>query len=40
MKEQNKSPENELNKMERNNLLDAEFKTVVVRMLSELRRDR
>ena len=36
MKEQNKSPEKELNKMETSNLLDAEFKTLLVRMLNEL----
>ena len=37
MKEQNKTPEKELNKMETSNLLDAEWKTLVIRMLSELR---
>ena len=36
MKEQNKTSEQELNKMEINNLSDAEFKTLVVRMLQEL----
>ena len=36
MKEQNKHPEKELNKMETSNLLDAEFKTLVIRMLNEL----
>ena len=36
MKEQNKTPEKELNKMEASKLLDAEFKTLVIRMLSEL----
>ena len=36
MKEQNKTPEKELNKMETSNLLDGEFKTLVIRMLSEL----
>ena len=36
MKEQNKSPEKELNKKETSNLRDAEFKIRVVRMLSEL----
>ena len=36
MKEQDKSPEKELNKMETSNLLDAEFKTLVIRMLNEL----
>ena len=37
MKEQNKTPEKELNKMKISNLLDAEFKTLVIRMLKELR---
>ena len=37
MKEQNKTPEKELNKMETSNLLDTEFKTLVIRMLNELR---
>ena len=36
MKQQNKTPEKELNKMETSNLLDAEFKTLVTRMLSDL----
>ena len=36
MKEQNKTPEKELNKIEISNLSDAEFKTLVVRMLKEL----
>ena len=36
MKEQNKTPEKEWNKMETSNLLDAEFKTLVIRMLNEL----
>ena len=36
MKEQIKIPEKELNKMETNNLLDAEFKTLVIRMLTEI----
>ena len=36
MKEQNKTPEKELNKMEISNLSDAEFKTLVIRMLKEL----
>ena len=38
MKEQNKTPDKELNKMETNNLLDTEFKTLFVRMLNELKR--
>ena len=37
MKEQNKTPEKELNKMETSNLPDAEVKTVVIRMFNELR---
>ena len=36
MKEQNKTPEKELNEMEINSLSDAEFKTLVIRMLKEL----
>ena len=36
MKEQNKTPEKKLNKMEKNNLSDTEFKTLVIRMLKEL----
>ena len=39
MKEQNKTPEKELNKMEMSNLSDAEFKTLVIRMLKELSED-
>ena len=35
MKEQIKTPEKEVNKMETSNLLDAEFKTLVIRMLNE-----
>ena len=34
-----KSPEKELNKMEISNLSDAEFKTLVIRMLKELSED-
>ena len=37
VKEQNKTPEKELNKMEISNLPDAESKTLVIRMLNELR---
>ena len=37
MKKQIKTPVKELNKMETSNLPDAEFKTLVIRMLSELR---
>ena len=36
MKEQNKTLEKELNKMEISNLSDVEFKTLVIRMLKEL----
>ena len=36
MKEQIKTPEKELNKMETSNLSDAEFKTLVRRMLDKL----
>ena len=36
MKEENKTPEKELKEMELTNLSDAEFKTLVVRMLKEL----
>ena len=36
MEEQNKTPEKELNKKEISNLSDAEFKTLVIRMLKEL----
>ena len=36
MKEHNKTPEKELNKMKIANLSDAEFKTLVIRMLREL----
>ena len=39
MKEQNKTTEKELNKMNRSNLPDAEFKTLVIRMLKELSED-
>ena len=37
MKEHNKTPEKEPNKMETSNLRDPEFKTLVIRMLNELR---
>ena len=36
MKEHIRPPEKELNEMEINNLSDAEFKTLVIRMLKEL----
>ena len=39
MKEQIKTPGKELNKMEISNLSDAEFKTLIVRMLKELSED-
>ena len=38
MKEQIKTPEKEINKMEISNLSETEFKTMVVRMLKELSR--
>ena len=37
MQEQNKTLEKELNKMETSNLVDVEFKTLVIRMLKEIR---
>ena len=36
MKGQNKTPEKELDKMEITSLSDAEFKTLVIRILKEL----
>ena len=39
MKEQIKTPEKELNKMETSNLSDAEYKMLVIRMLKELSED-
>ena len=39
MTEQDKTLEKELNKMEKSTLSDAEFKTLVVRMLKELSED-
>ena len=39
MKEQIKTPEKELNKMEISNLSDAELKTLFIRMLKELSED-
>ena len=39
MKEQVKTPEKQLNKMDINNLSDAEFKTLVIRMLKEISED-
>ena len=36
MKEQEKTPENELNEMKAMNLPDTEFKTLVIKMLNEL----
>ena len=35
MKEQNKTPEKELNEMEITNLADAELKTLMIRILKE-----
>ena len=37
IKEQNKTPEEELNKIKTSNLLDAQSKTLVIRMLRKLR---
>ena len=37
MKEQNKTLDKELNKMEKSHILDAKFITLVMRMLSEFR---
>ena len=39
MKEQIKTPEKELNKMEISNLSDAEFKTLFIRTFKELSED-
>ena len=39
MKEQNKTPQKELDKMEIRNLSDAELKTLFIRMLKELSED-
>ena len=39
MKEQKTTPEKELNKMEMSNLSDAEFKTLLIKMLKELSED-
>ena len=39
MKEQNKTPKKDLSKMEVSNLSNAEFKTLVIRMLKELSED-
>ena len=40
MKKQEKSPEKELNEMEASKLPDTEFKTMVIRVLKELRTSR
>ena len=39
MKEQNNMPEKELNKMKISNLLDEEFKTLILKILNELREE-
>ena len=39
MKEQIKTPEKELNEMEISNVSDADFNTLVIRMLKELSED-
>ena len=36
MREQNKTPEKELNKMEMSNISDTELKTLIIRMLKKL----
>ena len=38
MKEQDKTPENDINEMEINNQPDKEFKVMVIKMLTELGR--
>ena len=38
MKKQNKTPEKEQNKMETTNLVDAEFRTLVKRLLNKLKK--
>ena len=37
MKEQKKSPEKELNEMQATKILNAEFKTIIIRMLKDVR---
>ena len=39
MKEQNKTPEKDPNKIKTSDLLDTRFKTLVIRMLNELSED-
>ena len=39
IKEQQKSPERELNKMESSNLSDIEFKVMVIRILNSMKKD-
>ena len=39
LKGQNKTPEKQLNKMDTSKLLDAEFKTLDIKMLKEFRKD-
>ena len=39
MKEQENSPENKLNEMEANNLLDIEFKIRFIRILNSMKKD-
>ena len=39
MKEEEKSPEKELNEVEASNLSDIEFKVMVIRMLNSMRKD-
>ena len=39
MKEQENSPEEELNEMEASNLSDVEFRLMIIRMLSNMKKD-
>ena len=39
MKEQENSPEEELNEMEASNLSDVEFRIMIIRMLSNMKKD-
>ena len=39
IKEKNKTTQRQLNKMDTSNLIDTEFKTLVIRMLNELREE-
>ena len=39
IKEKNKTTQRQLNKMDTSNLIDTEFKTLVIRMLNEFREE-